>query len=600
MTGKLAQRWHHLKAAVTGSTSFDAMNHEMVRKVFGGGPTHSGKMVTEDSAMGISAAWGCMRVLSETIGTVPWALYRRTEDGNAEKVDDHELSDCLVHSPNAHMTSVELKEAIALNLCQAGNSYCKISRSGPRITALTPVRAPLVQPVLRKDGSVIYKITENGVPVEHSQRDIWHVKGFGNNGLIGLSPLGAARESMGFAMATEEFGAKFFAQGGAPSGIVTVPNFLKDEQRKIARENLQQMMGGLGNAHKFALFEGGLKPEPWADMPLDDMQFLLLRQFSVQEMSRFYRVPPHMVADLARATFSNIEQQSQEFVMYSLMPYFTRIEASASKWLLSVEDRRKYFLRFNFEGLLRADSAARVAFYNGALQNGWMSRNEVRAKENLNKVDGLDDYTVQINMSKIEDLGKQLPATVGGVAPLNEQEQEDGKKSFSGGISVTTGPHFDLNVQPESMAVLTKAITDSARALNTSTMAVAKSTQEAMRKTSEESARLSREASARNESALKESTQTLAEASALAAERNENALKETTQIVIKATLAASERGEAFAQESAQAIVDATVLASDRSEQVLRELARISASPRKAVFDPKTGEPIGSAIAEIAP
>lgn len=464
MKMKLAQRWQYLKAAVAGSTSFDAMNHEMVRRVFGGGPTSSGKMVTTDSAMGVSAAWACMRVLSETIGSVPWAVYERTAGGNSTKVDDHPLSDLLLHSPNAHMTSIELKETLALNLCQAGNSYSKIARSGERITALFPVPSSAVAPVLKKDGSVIYKITENGIPVEYAQRDIWHVKGFGNTGLVGLSPLGAAREVLGFAMATEEFGAKFFSQGGAPSGIVTVPNFLKDDQRKIARENLQQMMGGLGNAHKFALFEGGLKPEPWADMPLDDMQFLLLRKFSVQEMCRFYRVPPHMVADLERATFSNIEQQSLDFVMYTLLPYFTRIEASAAKWLMTIEERRKYFLRFNFEGMLRADSAARVAFYNGALTNGWMSRNEVRAKENLNKVEGLDGFTVQSAMINIEDMGKQAPAPARRVT-----DTEAPVKAAPSNVNVTTGPHFDLNLQPGSVDALTKAISDSVRTSNAQT-----------------------------------------------------------------------------------------------------------------------------------
>jgi len=228
--------------------------------------------------------------------------------------------------------------------------------------------------------------------------------------LVGLSPLGAAREALGFAIATDEFGARFFSQGAMPSGVVTLDKFLTPDQRVIARDNLNQLMSGLGNAHKFALFEGGMKPEPWANMPLEDMQFVALRKFSLQEICRFYRIPPHMVADLDRATFSNIEHMSQEFVTYTMMPYFTRYEASVRRWLMSAADReRGLYLRFNFEGLLRADSTARAAFLSSMLQNGIMTRNEARAKENLNQSDeeGMDDFTIQANMMSIEKAFKE-------------------------------------------------------------------------------------------------------------------------------------------------------------------------------------------------
>jgi HK97 family phage portal protein len=375
--------------------------------------SNSGKSVNEQTMMSISAAWGCVRILTETIAALPWGVYQMDKTGNSVYADMHPLNDVLVSSPNIDMTSMEFREAQMLGITQRGNGYSMIERSGPTVTSLTPIKAANCVPAMTTDGELQYKVLDRGQWEVYPREKIWHVKGFGD-GMLGLSPLAAAREAFGTALATEEFGSKFFSNGGAPSGIVTVPNFFKEDQRKIARENLQQVMGGLGNAHKFALFEGGMKPEPWGGMPLDDMQFILLRGFSVDEICRFYRVPPHMVAKLDRATFSNIEQMSLEFVMFTLMPYFVRFESSASKWLFKPADRSKYRLRFNFEGLLRADSAARAEFLAKMLQNGVMTRNEARAKENLNRSedDGMDDYTVQTNLTVIDMLEPLAQATI--------------------------------------------------------------------------------------------------------------------------------------------------------------------------------------------
>lgn len=404
-----------LKAAGVSSASYRASDAEFVR--WFGNVSKSGRAVTEDAAMGLSAVWSCIRILSETLGALPWALYKRDKSGNAAKTEDHPLHDVLIRSPNEDMTSTEFRESMVLNLCQRGNAYARIQRSGGEIMSLYPLRASRVRPRRGKSGEVYYEVLEDGGVTRRVERsDIWHVKGFGADGLEGLSPLAAARETMGFALATEDYGSAFFAQGGAPAGVVSIPQTLVADQAELAREKLNRLLGGLGNAHRFALLDGGMKLEPWGGMPLEDMQFILLRRFSVQEICRFYRVPPHMVADLERATFSNIEHMSQEFVQFTLMPYFTRFEASAAKWLLSAEDVAKgYFLRFNFEGLLRADSAGRATLYSQALQNGWMSRNEVRAKENLNNVEGLDVYTVQTNLAPvgaIEDMADaQIAAT---------------------------------------------------------------------------------------------------------------------------------------------------------------------------------------------
>ena len=404
-------------AKATGyTTTHTAMDEAFVRRF--GNVSVTGKAVTDDTVMGIAAAWSCMRILAETIGSIPWAIFERDSKGNARQVD-HPLTDVLVGSPNADMTSTEFREAEVLNLCGGGNAYAWIDRLGERVTSLYPIRSRNCEPMRKAgsntrldltDGEVFYRINDRGRTEDHPRDKVWHVKGFGWDGLKGLSPIAAAREAMGGALISEEFGNRFFSQGAMPSGVVSIPNSLSDDQRKIARENLTQMVGGMGNAHKMALFEGGMKPEPWGDMPLEEMQFLVLRQFSVIEICRFYRIPPHMVADLSRATFSNIEHLSQEFVTFTLMPYLTRFEASCAKWLLKPAERARYFLRFNVEGLLRADSKGRSEFYASALQNGWMSRNEVRAKENLNEVEGLDEYTVQANMTLLDQIRKLLEA----------------------------------------------------------------------------------------------------------------------------------------------------------------------------------------------
>lgn len=456
------------KSNVPMETKGAAMDTTATAKFLSGAPSASGKIVTDTSAMSIAAAWGCMRVLSETIGAIPWALYEKDAEGNAQKVTDHPLAQTLAQ-PNTDMTSTEYRETKVLNLCQRGNAFSLIERSGKNVVALMPIKSALVE-VKRKEGGntslpiqegePFYRISDRGRTTDYPRDKIWHVKGFGGDGLVGLSPLGAAREAMGVALATEEFGARFFSQGGMPSGTLTVPGWLDPKQREDAREMLNQLMGGLGSAHRFALFEGGMKPEPWGGMALEDMQFLTLRQFSVAEICRFYRVPPHMVADLSRSTFSNIEQQSQDFVQYTLLPYFVRFEASANKWLLQPDERDRLFLRFNFEGLLRGDSAARASFYNSALQNGWMNRNEVRAKENLDQVPGLDDYTVQSNMALMTQLSQML---TNGAKELREREvklMERMEQMMSGGRAqiIVNPPSVTLNAVIEKSGAVRQIV----------------------------------------------------------------------------------------------------------------------------------------------
>lgn len=376
---------------------------------WGGGGTYAGKTVTEISAMQMSAVFGCVRILAESIGALPWSIYEKDKQGNAKKVD-HPLSGVLIDSPNADMTDVEFREAGVVNLALQGNAYSlKETNGAGNIASLYPIPAGNVEKKRKDDGAIQFRVCDRGKWETYPQEKIWHVPGFGSNGLTGFSPIGYQRQAIGLGLATEEFGARFFGQGATTSGVVNVPDWLKDEQRLKAREILQQKYEGLGNAHKLMLLEGGMQFTS-VSMPLEDAQFLETRRFQVNEIARIYRVPPHMLADLERATFSNIEHMSIEFVVFTLQPYLTRFERSVSKWLLKPGERGRFFLRFNLEGLLRGDSDARAKFYAAMLQNGVYNRNEVRALENMNQVagQGMDEYTVQSNMAPIDALAALL------------------------------------------------------------------------------------------------------------------------------------------------------------------------------------------------
>jgi HK97 family phage portal protein len=263
----------------------------------------------------------------------------------------------------------------------------------------------------RETGLIEYRINDRGKWETVPRDKVWHVKGFGSNGLQGFSPIGYARQAMGVALAAEEFQARFFASGAKPSLVAKLPDWLEDDVREKAKRNLREHWGGLENSHKLQLLEGGMTLEN-VSMPLQDAQFIQLRGFSREEILGLYRMPPHLGGDLSRSTNNNIEQQALEFIMYTLAPYLTRIEASATKWLIPVAERSRFILRFNVEALLRADATTRAELHSKYVQNGIMNRNEVRAIEKLPRVEGqgMDDYTVQSNLMLAQDLDKIIDA----------------------------------------------------------------------------------------------------------------------------------------------------------------------------------------------
>lgn len=372
-----------------------------------GNGTYSGKHVDDESAMRVTAVWACNRVLAETVASLPGGIFERDSEGNMKKID-HELGEVLLESPNGDQTSPEYFEAKMTNQGLRGNAYSIVDRGArDRINSLTPVEACNTEVKRLDSGALQYRVNDRGRWETYPQEKIWHWKTFSRDGVVGLSPIGYARETMGLSMAQAEVAGKLYANGLHSSMTITVPEWIKDDKRAAVHLKLQQMYQGLANAGTPLILEGGMKADK-AIMPFVDAQFAELMGMGVDDICRLYRVPPHMIAKLDRATFSNIEQQSLDFVMYTILPYLRRIEHSVSKWLIKPSERKRIFFRFNFEGLLRADSTARAGLYSILLQNGVLTRNEVRALENRNRLesDGMDEPTVQSNMALLEQLSQ--------------------------------------------------------------------------------------------------------------------------------------------------------------------------------------------------
>jgi HK97 family phage portal protein len=442
-----------LKAAsYSGAFSIsDPDANQKLSSSLGGMQTYTGKNVNDNSAMQITTVWACIRLLAETMGALPSAIYRYEKNGNATKIDDHPLYEILVEQPNAEMNGLEYREARTSNLAMRGNSYSIIERrSNGDVMSLYPLPAASVE--VKKDSSTnfqtMYGFKDRGKQEWLPADKIWHTKGFSFNGLDGLSPIRYAREAFALSLAGEEFNARLFGQGLMPSARISIPTWLKDDaQRKAANDKLMQMQTGLQNMNRPMLLEGGMTVESGLITP-DDAQFLQLRQFTVVEICRLFGVKPHMVAALERATDNNIEKLSLEFVQYTMLPYTRREEVGARK-LFKPADRFNCFYRYNFEGLLRADSAARASLYSIMLQNGVFSRNEVRALENRNKVpdDAMDQYTVQSNMAMIDQLAALVAGRNNSPAPAAEPV-----KSGDTNIYVSP-PNVTLNQKAATLTV---------------------------------------------------------------------------------------------------------------------------------------------------
>ena len=395
---------------------------------FGG--TTSGKRVNEMSAMQMTAVYSCVRILAEAVAGLPLHLYRYTDNGSKEKAIEHPLYRLLHDEPNPEMTSFVFRETLMTHLLLWGNAYAQIVRNGKgEVLGLYPLMPNKMSVDRDTDGKLWYTYTRStdeaptmkGSTVKLHPYDVLHIPGLGFDGLVGYSPIAMAKNAIGMGIACEEYGARFFANGAAPGGVLEHPGTVKDPQK--IRDSWNSVYRGTGNAHKVAVLEEGMKYTPIGISP-EQAQFLETRKFQINEIARIFRVPPHMVGDLEKSSFSNIEQQSLEFVKYTLEPWVIRWEQSIMRALLSTQEKEMYFVKFNLEGLLRGDYQSRMNGYAIARQNGWMSANDIRRLENLDQIpkeDGGDLYLINGNMLPLASAGAFAKETQN----LNEREESD-------------------------------------------------------------------------------------------------------------------------------------------------------------------------------
>ena len=377
------------------------------------GRSNAGKRVTDRTALQHIAVYACVRVLSEAIAQLPLHLYKYNENGK-ERVPQHPLYFLLHDQPNPEMTSFVFRETLMSHLLIYGNAYAQIIRNGRGdVLGLYPLMPDKMKVDRDEKNRLIYiysrydeanpNLKEQGDIVLNAD-EILHIPGLGFDGLVGYSPIALAKNAIGISIACEEYGASFFGNNANPSGVLEHPGVIKNPDK--LRDAWHRAYGGK-NSHKVAVLEEGVKFTP-ISIPNNEAQFLETRKFQIEEIARMYRVPLHMIGDLDHATFSNVEHLSLDFVKYSLDPWIVRWEQSLQKALLSDSEKGQYFVKFNVDGLLRGDYASRMQGYATTRQNGWMSANDIREKEDMNMLseeEGGNLYLVNGSFTKLADAG---------------------------------------------------------------------------------------------------------------------------------------------------------------------------------------------------
>ncbi len=383
------------------------------RSIFWGGST-SGTYVNEQTAMQTAAVYACVRVISEAIASLPLHVFRHTDAG-AKTAPEHSLYNILHNAPNPDMTSFVFRETLMSHLLIYGNAYAQIIRDGGgRVMGMYPLLPHKMDVNRSPGGELVYTYWrdsdethpgERSGGVTLSRDDVLHIPGLSFDGIQGYSPIALAKNAVGMAIATESFGASFFSNGANPGGVlehtgsVSEPGKLRDAWELIHK--------GVYNSGKVAVLEDGLKYHPIA-IPPEQAQFLETRKFQLNEIARIFRVPPHMIGDLEKSSFSNIEQQSLEFVKYCVSPWVERWEQTMWQRLILPSEKSSVFIKFNLDGLLRGDYETRMKGYTSGIQNGFYCPNDVRRLENLNEIpdeEGGNSFMVNGNMVKLADVG---------------------------------------------------------------------------------------------------------------------------------------------------------------------------------------------------
>jgi HK97 family phage portal protein len=393
------------------------------------GATDSGVSVSQEKALRMSAVFACVRILAETVAMLPLIVYERLERGKRRAIN-HPLYTLLKDRPNEDMTSFEFRETVQGHMALWGNAYVHVEYDGGgQVRELFPLPPDNMIQIIQLAGRWRYQYLLPGEEMKwFDEAEIWHLRSLGSDGRMGYSPIALHRQAVGLGMAAEMFGARFFGNDARPGGVLEHPGSLSKQAQQNLLESFESRHGGLSRSHRVGILEEGMKYHE-IGMPLEDAQFIQTRRFQIQEIARIYRIPPHMLADLERATFSNIEHQSIEFVVQTMMPWFVRWEQAIDQRLMLERDRRRYFAAFLVDGLLRGDTVSRYQAYAVGRQNGWLSANDIRELENQNPIEGGDTYFMPLNLVPVRSAERSAVRDVSADTPVSElrdgQERAD-------------------------------------------------------------------------------------------------------------------------------------------------------------------------------
>ncbi len=387
----------------------------------------SGVVLNEKLSMNLIIVYACVRLLGETVASLPKFIYKRIKGGGKERWPDYPLYPILHDKPNSNMTSFSYFQVMMTHLLLWGNSYSEIIReNGGTVTELWPLQPDK----MKVEGTYVNPIytykPDNSTERKFTKEEIFHVPGLSFDGFIGYPPLTIMREAVGLGMALEEFGATFFRNGTNIGGVAEHPKALGEKAKKFLKESLEAKTG-VGNSNSLLILEEGMKYQK-IGIPPEDAQFLQTRQFQVTEIARFFNVPPHMVGDLTRSTNNNIEEQAIEFVVYTLRPWLVRIEQEISKSLIPEKDQTKYFAEFLVDGLLRGNTVSRSTALQIQRQNGVINADEWREIENKNPIpDGSGKiYLANAAMLPVNKLGEQKEGDADGNGTADNADSGDG------------------------------------------------------------------------------------------------------------------------------------------------------------------------------
>lgn len=356
----------------------------------------TGVNVTEFTANNFAAVFNAVSIIAGTIAHLPLVVFEKSPLGKMP-AETHPVYNLLRYSPNDRMSASVFRETMQSHLLNWGNCYAEIERNGRGdVVGLWPLPPDRIKPTIIGN-DIRYLISIGGKEQELFKEDVFHIPGLGYDGVVGYGIITLARNSIGLGLSTEEFGAKFFSQGSNSGGVLSYPGRLSDEAKKNVKTSWEEKKSGLENAHQIKVLEEGMKFIP-TTIPPNDSQFLETRAFQITEIARWFNIPPHLLKDLSRSSFSNIEQQSIEFLIHTMQIWFAKWEQEIYRKLFRPEEQGRFFAKFNTNALLRGDNVARMQFYKGAINDGWMSRNEVRDLEDRNAEPGLDEFLTPLNM----------------------------------------------------------------------------------------------------------------------------------------------------------------------------------------------------------